>query len=104
MTDDKKKPMSKVQFRTKLAEDCGLTTKQVEQILDAQSAIIIQQVNSIGSFTLPGLLKITRKTKPATPEKQGINPFTKEPMTIKAKPARSVVKVNVLKPLKDAVV
>jgi hypothetical protein len=36
-------------------------------------------------------------------DKKGINPFTKEPMTFKAKPARSVVKVLPLKGLKDMV-
>ena len=42
-------------------------------------------------------------TKPATPERQGINPFTKEPTVFKAKPARTVVKVRPLKKLKAMV-
>jgi hypothetical protein len=33
----------------------------------------------------------------------GINPFTKEEMLIKAKPAKNVVKVTALKGLKDLV-
>ena len=41
--------------------------------------------------------------KPATPEKKGINPFTKEPMVVKAKPARRDVKVRALKGLKEMV-
>jgi hypothetical protein len=40
--------------------------------------------------------------KPATKARQGINPFTKEPMTFKAKPARKLVKVRALKGLKDS--
>ena len=54
-------------------------------------------------FVIPGLLKLKVVRKPATKAKQGINPFTKEPMTIKAKPARNVVKAVPLKALKDLV-
>ena len=39
-----------------------------------------------GLFQIPGLLKLKVVRKPATKAKQGINPFTKEPMTYKAKP------------------
>jgi len=43
------------------------------------------------------------QAKAATKAKQGINPFTKDPMTIKAKPARNVIKAVPLKALKDLV-
>jgi len=43
-------------------------------------------------------LKVVRR--PATKAKQGINPFTKEPMMIKAKPASNAVKALPLKGLK----
>ena len=52
---------------------------------------------------VPGLLKLKVVRKPATKAKQGINPFTKEPMTIKAKPARNVVKAVPMKALKELV-
>jgi nucleoid DNA-binding protein len=48
-------------------------------------------------------LKIEVKRKPKTKARKGINPFTGEPMTIKAKPARNVVKVRPLKKLKDMI-
>ena len=41
--------------------------------------------------------------KPATKARQGINPFTKEPMMIKAKPARKAIRVRPVKAAKDAV-
>jgi hypothetical protein len=41
--------------------------------------------------------------KPATKAKPGINPFTKEAITIKAKPARNVVKAIPMKALKELV-
>jgi hypothetical protein len=42
-------------------------------------------------------------TKPATPERKGINPFTKEPTVFKAKPARKTLKARPVKAAKDAV-
>ena len=56
-----------------------------------------------GLFVVPGLLKLKVVRKPATKAKTGINPFTKEPMTYKAKPARNVVKALPLKSLKEMV-
>ena len=38
-----------------------------------------------------------------TGEHKGTNPFTKEEMVVKAKPAKNVVKVTALKGLKDLV-
>ena len=48
-------------------------------------------------------MKIKVVRKPATKARKGVNPFTGEPMTFKAKPARNVVKVLALKALKDMV-
>ena len=41
--------------------------------------------------------------KKATPARQGRNPLTGEPITVKAKPARKVVKCRPLKGLKEMV-
>jgi hypothetical protein len=54
-----------------------------------------------GVFALPGLLKIVVVNKPATPQRTGINPFTKQEQVFAAKPARKVIKVRALKALKD---
>lgn len=43
------------------------------------------------------------KTKPATKERTGKNPFTGQEMIVKAKPARNIVKVSVLKRFKDEI-
>jgi nucleoid DNA-binding protein len=48
-------------------------------------------------------MKVTVVRKPATKERPGKNPFTGEMITIKAKPARNVVKVRPLKTLKAMV-
>ena len=47
--------------------------------------------------------EIVVQHKPATKERKGINPFTKEETIFKAKPARNVVKIRPLKKLKDMV-
>jgi nucleoid DNA-binding protein len=52
---------------------------------------------------IPGLVKLRVVKKPATKERQGINPFTKEPITIPAKPASKKVRATALKNLKDLV-
>ena len=41
-------------------------------------------------FLVPGFAKFVVIKKPATKERKGINPFTKEPTVFKAKPARKI--------------
>ncbi len=99
------KRWSKSQFVTTLAEKSGLTKKQVESALETMNEMVAQQLSSKGpgEVLIPGLVRLNVVIKPATPQHQGINPFTKAPMTYKAKAARKVIKVRVLKALKDAV-
>ena len=54
-----------------------------------------------GLFAVPGLMKIVVIQKPAVKARKGINPFTGEETTFKAKPARNVVKIAALKNLKE---
>jgi nucleoid DNA-binding protein len=102
MTD---KRLSKSQFVDALAEKSGLTRKQAVSALDTINAIVSQQLGrqGPGEVLIPGMLRLKVVDKPATPQHEGVNPFTKEPMTYKAKPARKVIKVMPLKALKDAV-
>jgi len=97
--------MSKSQFVTTLAEKSGLNRKQAVSALDTINAIVAQQLGKKGpgEVLIPGLLKLSVVDKPATRKHEGINPFTKEPMTYKAKAARKVIKVRPLKALKDAI-
>jgi hypothetical protein len=82
-----------------------LTKKQVSNVFDALTDMIGNELGKKGPgmFQVPGLLKLKVIRKPATKAKQGINPFTKEPMMYKAKPARNVVKALPLKSLKEMV-
>jgi nucleoid DNA-binding protein len=97
--------MSKSQFVATLAEKSGLNKKQALSALDTINAMVAQQLGKQGpgEVLIPGLLKLLIVDKPATPQHEGVNPFTKEPMTYKAKAARKVIKVRPLKALKDAI-
>lgn len=99
----KKKPLTKTQLQALLAERSGLSKKQVAEVLDDLSDVAQEQLRSVGTFTVPKITKLVTVHKKATPEREGIDPFTKQPKTFKAKPARTVVKARVLKGIKDAV-
>jgi len=97
--------MNKSQFVAALAEKSGLDKKQAAAALDTVNLLVAQQLGKQGpgEVLIPGLLKLNIVDKPATPKHEGVNPFTKEPMTYKAKPARRVIRVRTLKALKDAI-
>ncbi len=101
-----KKPPTKSEIYTRIAEDTGLTKKDVGAVFDSLSGIIKKNLggrNAPGMFTVPGLLKMRVVKKPATKARKGVNPFTGEEMMFKAKPASKTVKVAALKGLKDMV-
>src|ERR1051326_5068000 len=98
------KRMSKSQFVSALAEKSGLNRKQATSALDTINAMVAQQLGKRGrgEVLIPGLLKLNVVSKPATKKHEGVNPFTKEPMTYQAKAAHKVIRVRPLKALKDA--
>lgn len=99
------KPLTKTEIITALCEATELNKQQVACLLDELSNLISKSLSDDGpgAFTVPGLMKIKVIRKPATEEREGINPFTKEATIFKAKPARNVVKITALKGLKDMV-
>jgi nucleoid DNA-binding protein len=104
-TNDSPKPMSKTEVVAALADSTGLTKQQVNTLFDQLGQLIAKNLgeNAPGMFTVPGLMRIRVTRKPATPERKGINPFTKQETVFKAKPARNVIKIQPLKGLKDMV-
>jgi len=80
-----------------------LARKDVAKVLESLAAVGHKELKKTGIFMLPGFAKFLVIKKPATKERPGINPFTKEAITIKAKPARKVLKARALKAAKDAV-
>jgi len=99
------KTATKSEILSNIAEATHLSRKQVASVFDALSDQIKAAVGRKGPgvFALPGLMKIMVIYKPATPERKGINPFTKQEQVFAAKPARKVIKVRPLKALKDMV-
>ena len=100
-----KKPTTKAETFTYIADKTGLTKKDVSAVFDSMTTLIKRDIRRTGPgvYTVPGLMKIKVVRKPATKARKGVNPFTGEAMTFKAKPARNVVKVLALKGLKDMV-
>jgi nucleoid DNA-binding protein len=87
-----------------LAEATKVAAKDVRALLVALEQAIQASISRKGArvFVLPGLLKITVTSVAAKPARKGINPFTGEATTFKAKPATVKVKVRPMKKLKDA--
>ncbi len=56
-----------------------------------------------GVFSFMGLMKMKTVKKPATKERTGVNPFTKETQVFKAKPASKKVRVRPTKALNEMV-
>jgi nucleoid DNA-binding protein len=97
---------TKSQILSAIAEDTGLTKKQVTAVLDELAGLAQRHLKNRGSgeFTVPALgIKLRRVIKPARPARKGINPFTGQEIMIQAKPETTSVRATVLKALKDAV-
>ena len=99
-----KEALSKSGLVAHLADASGVAARDVRAVLAALEGAVAGSVSKkgAGSFTLPGLLKITAVSVPAKPKRMGINPFTKVEQWFAAKPASVKVKVRPLKKLKDA--
>ncbi len=98
-----KKPTTKSEILGHISDKTGLKRKEIISVFDELGNLIKRDLKSIGLFNVVGLMKVKVVNKPAQPARKGINPFTKEEVMFKAKPARNVVKVLALKGLKDMV-
>jgi DNA-binding protein HU-beta len=99
------KLMSKSELIQKIADQQpnGVSRKDIKGILETLADIGYKELKKTGSFFVPGFAKFVVIKKPATKQRNGINPFTKEPTVFKAKPARKIVKARPVKAVKDAV-
>jgi DNA-binding protein HU-beta len=94
---------TKSEILAHIAKDTGLSKKQAGEVFDSLNTLIKKSLRGAGVFTIPGLLKLKVVKKPATKARQGINPFTGEQTTFKAKPASKKVRAAALKSLKEMV-
>jgi len=99
------KLMSKSELIQKIAaaHPNNMTRKDVKAVIESLATIGYKELNKSGVFLVPGFAKFVVIKKPATKERSGINPFTKEPMIFKAKPARKIIKARPVKAAKEAV-
>lgn len=95
--------LTKSDILAAIAKETGLSKKQVSSVFDSLGTVIKKSLKSSGLFTLPGLAKMKVVKKPATKAREGVNPFTGQKMTFKAKPASKKVRVMPLKNLKSMV-
>jgi DNA-binding protein HU-beta len=95
--------ISKSELIQKVADAVSLPKKDVKAVIDQLASVGYKELKKSGEFVLPGFAKFIVVKKPATQERSGINPFTKEPTVFKAKPARKILKVRPVKAAKDAV-
>jgi nucleoid DNA-binding protein len=101
----KKKPPSKTEVFTSIAEKTELTKKQVTAVFEALSEEIARNLGKKGPgvFQIPNLCKIVAVQKPALPKRQVRNPATGEMKWADPKPASIAVRVRALKKLKEMV-
>lgn len=105
ITPARSKPRGKSEVYSTIAEHVGISRKEVAGVFDVMHQLITADLSkgAAGVFNVPGMMKVLVVRKPATKAREGINPFTGEKTTFKAKPARNVVKIRPLKNLKNAV-
>lgn len=102
MASDK---LTKAKLNALLAEQTGLTKKQIETVFDVLNGTIKDQLGKKGpgELTLPGIVKLRVVKKKATKARKGRNPATGEEITIPAKKASKTVRASVLKAMKESV-
>lgn len=92
-----KKPMTKSQLSSHIADKAGITKKAANEIIDELAEVAYKETKRNGQFTFPGLGKLVMDRRKA---RTGRNPATGETIKI---PAKKVVKFRVAKAAKDAI-
>lgn len=104
-----KKTRGKSEVFKLIAEHTGLQRKQVAGVFDTLAKIMATDLakptagnNKV--FQVPGMMKVMSIYKPASKATTRPNPFKPgEMMDVKAKPAKTVIKIRPLKGLKSMV-
>jgi DNA-binding protein HU-beta len=92
------KKMTQSQLIKKLAEGSGLSNKQVKELLEAYTNIVVNEAKKNGVAVLPGIGRLVKMERKA---RMGRNPATGQAIKI---PAKKVVKFRVAKSVKDSIV
>merc|ERR1711990_1306002 len=95
------KTMSKGALTTTLATEHEMKPKQVKGIIESLVSVGTAEVKKNGIFTIPGLCHIKTRVKPA--RKAGKRMAFGKEVTVKAQPAKTVVKVFPVAALKSQI-
>merc|ERR1711879_658758 len=95
------KSMAKGAIADAIATELEMKKGQVMKMLDSLASVATGQVTSVGKFTIPGLVMIKTRKKPAT--KAGKREIFGKMVVVKAKPAKTIVKGYCVAALKKAV-
>ena len=96
--------LTKSQLVEKISEaHSELSKRDIKGVVETLATVGHKELKKSGVFVVPGFAKFVVIKKPATKAREGINPFTKEKMMFKAKPARKIVRARPVKAAKDAV-
>ena len=95
------KAMSKGKLGEALSKDTGFKKSQILKMLSGLASVVAAQVKSVGQLVIPGVIKIKTRTRPAS--KGGKKSIFGKVVTVKAKPAKTVVKATPVAALKKTV-
>merc|ERR1712227_793623 len=95
------KSISKTEIAKTIAGEFELKSSVASKIIDSLAATAAKEVKKNGKFTFPGFCMVKTRTKPAT--KTGQREIFGKMVTVKAKPARTIVKAFPVSALKKSV-
>jgi nucleoid DNA-binding protein len=98
---EKRKDNSQMNFLKEVVDKSEIHRKEVKQVYDAMVEVIHEQLKSERRVRLPEIGVVAVRYRAAKPKRKGMNPFTKQMTTFKAKPASNKLKINPAKQLKD---
>lgn len=96
------KALTKSELVGEIAEQVGLQKKQVGELLEVVTALVVRELKRGAPVKLPGLATFRPYNSPAKPARPGRNPATGETMMFKAKPASKGVRLRAPKALRDS--
>ncbi|MEM7542563.1 MAG: HU family DNA-binding protein [Pseudomonadota bacterium] len=101
-----KEKQTKTQILTAIAEEVGMSRKEVQAVLAATKDLAARHLVARGSgeFTVPELgVKLKRAQRAARKAGMARNPFTGEMVKVEARPASLSVRATAMKAIKDVV-
>jgi DNA-binding protein HU-beta len=78
----------------RVAEQTSVDIATVTQVVAGLEEVVRGALERDGTFVWPGMLKLTLVRRPATKDRVGVNPFTKEQMVLKGHPATTKVRAT----------